>query len=210
MAPRIKSTPKRPTKRKAAKRQRNYRAEYLRRLERAAEKGLSRSQARGHAKVGEPGIAPRKHPKIPDKRLQISLHSLKSGASLTRAAREGGISSERLRSYVVEHKLATKRGPRWVFHRRRLRWHALIYTGGQSKILTITEEKEMTKIAKYHNAIKKFMWTKKESALKPFVGKSVEDADGNLYPLETGPNALLRLINTGAPTFEAIYKLIPN
>lgn len=188
---------------------RNYRAEYLRRLARAAARGLSKSQARGHAKIGEGRVSTRAPPKVPDKRLQIALQQLKSGASLSKAAREGGISSERLRHYVAETKLATKRGRRWVFRDKNLNWQALIYTEGRSQIVQVSKAKEISTIGKYHNAVKRFFRTKRPVALKKFVGVSITDASRQRFLLETNPNALLRLRNSGEPSYEEIYKLIP-
>lgn len=192
-----------------ASRERNYHEEYLRRLARAEARGLSKSQARGHAKIGEQRVSTRAPPKLPDKRLQISLQRLKSGATLSESAREGGISSERLRHYVSEHKLATKRGKRWVFREQNLRWQALIYTDGRAQIVLVSKPKEISKIAKYHNAVKRFLRTKRTAPLKPYVGMTVTDASRHHYVLETNPNALLRLINIGEPTFEEFYRLIP-
>jgi hypothetical protein len=188
---------------------RDYHTEYLRRLKRAAQRGLSKSQARGHAKIGERRVSTRAPPKIPDKRLQISLQRLKSGATLSQAAREGGISSERLRHYVSEHKLAAKRGKHWIFQQRNLRWQALIYTDARSQIVLVSKPKEISKIAKYHNAVKRFLRTKRTAPLNPYVGMMITDASRHHYVLETDPNALLRLVNTGEPTFEEFYKLIP-
>jgi hypothetical protein len=188
---------------------RDYHEEYVRRLERAAQRGLSKSQARGHAKIGERRVSTRAPPKVPDKRLQISLQRLKSGATLSKAAREGGISSERLRHYVSEHKLAAKRGRRWIFRERNLRWQALIYADDGAHVALVSKPKEISKIAKHHNAVKRFLRTKRTAPLKPYIGMTVTDASGRRYVLETNPNALLRLINTGEPTFEEFYKLIP-
>ena len=188
---------------------RDYAREYQGRLQRAAAQGLSKSQARGHARPGEKTVSARPRPKVPDARLQISLKSLKSGAPLTKAAREGGISPERLRLYVTDHKLATKHGRRWIFRKRGVRWQAVIYTDAQAKIVQVASAKQISRIAKYHNAVKRFLRTKSIASLKRFVGVEIIDASGNHYLLETKPNSILRLTSSGEPTFEQFYKFIP-
>ena len=188
---------------------RDHAKEYADRLIRAAARGLSKSQARGHARPGEAAVSAKPRSKIPDTRLQISLKSLKSGAPLTKAAHEGGISPERLRLYVTDHKLATKRGRRWIFRKRGVRWQAVIYTDAQVRIVQVASAKQISRIAKYHNAVKRFLRTKSIAPLKPFVGVEVIDASGHHYLLETNPNAILRLTSSGEPTFEQFYKFIP-
>lgn len=81
------------------KRQRDYRAEYQRRIERGQARGLSRSQSRGHPKANERPIrAPRP---IPDKQFQISLKALRSGSTLREIAKQIRVSPERFRNDVV-------------------------------------------------------------------------------------------------------------
>jgi hypothetical protein len=188
---------------------RDHAKEYQRRLQRAAARGLSKSQARGHARPGEKTVSAKLRPKLPDNRLQISLKSLKSGTSLSKAAHEGGISAERLRLYVADHKLATKRGRRWIFRKRGVRWQAITYTDGRVMIVQVASAKQISRIAKYHNAVKRFLRTKIISSLNPFVGIEVIDATGHHYLLETNPNAILRITSSGEPTFEQFYKFIP-
>jgi hypothetical protein len=69
--------------------QRNYAAEYQRRLANAARRGLSRSQARGHAKAGEApihGLRP-----VDRERLENALKAYRQSGRQTEAARSVGI-----------------------------------------------------------------------------------------------------------------------
>jgi hypothetical protein len=90
-----------------------------------------------------------------------------------------------------------------------VRWQAVIYTDGRMMIVPVASAKQMSRIAKYHNAVKRFLRTKSISSLSPFVGVEVIDAAGHHYLLETNPNAILRITSSGEPTFEQFYKFIP-
>ena len=96
-----------------------------------------------------------------------------------------------------------------MFRTKNLNWQALIYTESRSQIVRVSKEKEISKIGKYHNAVKRFYRTKRAAVLRKFDGVSITDASGRRYVLETNPNALLRLRHSGEPSYEEIYKLIP-
>ena len=94
-----------------SKKLRNYGAEYARRIANATARGLSRSQARGHAKAAE--APPRGTPRpIEDDRLQLALRTLRRQKSLSEAARAARVSPERLRKHAIERGLIEKTGRR--------------------------------------------------------------------------------------------------
>jgi hypothetical protein len=83
--------------------QRNYVAEYARRVARAVAKGFSRSQARGHPKPTEAAVSAKRRPRpIEDDRLQLAFRVLRQEKSLTAAARAAKVSPERLRRYATQ------------------------------------------------------------------------------------------------------------
>jgi hypothetical protein len=91
---------------------RNSKAEYARRKANALARGLSVSQARGHAKAGE--RPSRDLPsQIEDERLQVALCVLRREANLAAAAKAARISPERLRRHVIERGLIEKFKGRW-------------------------------------------------------------------------------------------------
>ena len=91
---------------------RNYKAEYARRRTKALARGLSVSQARGHAKVGErPSHGP--PCQIEDERLQVALRMLRREKNFEAAAKAARISPERLRRGAIERGLIEKSNRRW-------------------------------------------------------------------------------------------------
>jgi hypothetical protein len=88
---------------------RDYKAEYALRKTNVLARGLSVSQARGHAKAGE-ASRPRQ---IEEERLQVALYMLQQEKSFESAAKAARISPERLRRHAIERGLIEKSNRRW-------------------------------------------------------------------------------------------------
>ncbi|HEY1604497.1 MAG TPA: hypothetical protein VGF77_02755 [Allosphingosinicella sp.] len=187
-------------------RQRNYRAEYERRLAQASARGLSRSQARGHAKAGEASIRARQIVKT-DARLEEALKALRRTGKQGAAAKEAGVSPERLRRFLRENALAERRGRTWRITDRRLR-QMRVLSEGQSKMLTIKGFDQASLIGSHLAAVHRFLETNDIAELEPFVGRSIKDAAGQPHDLEIDPNSLYRLAAAGSEGFEQVYRLI--
>lgn len=93
-------------------RTRDYKVEYQRRLASAAKRGLTRSQARGHARPGEKPLKPKKQIAT-DPRLEFALKALRRTGKQTLAAKQAGVSAERLRRFLHENALAERIGRTW-------------------------------------------------------------------------------------------------
>lgn len=189
-----------------AKRRRDYHAEYLRRLERAKKRGLSKSQARGHPKAGEQGVQARKLAKLRDAKLQQGLRAIRKGDSLAEASRSAGLSPERLRKYLTDHKIAQKHNGRWRLIKKRQRWEWGIFTEGTMIFIVVSDPATSSLIGSYLNAVKQFVLTNDATLLKPYRNVSVKDEIGKKYVLETNPNALYRLHIAERETPEEHYK----
>lgn len=189
----------------APKKQRDYRAEYQRRIDRGTAKGLSRSQARGHPKAKEKNV--RKPRPINDDALQISLKALRSGKTLTEAARIIRVSPERLRNQARERGIIRRDGRRWIV-RSNLPRRMLIYSNGKVFPLTIGTFRHASRLGHYMSAVRRFLRSNDADYLKPFIGKGVTDIAGNTHAFETNPNALYRLSASGTESFEQVYRII--
>lgn len=186
-------------------RSRDYKAEYQRRIARAAARGLSRSQARGHARSGEAAIRPK--PIKSDERLEAALKLLRQTGHQGRAAKEANVSPERLRRFLRENALAERRGRKWLFSDKRLRRMTVI-SDGQTQDLLLPGFDEASLNGQHLNAVRQFLGSNDVDLLLPFEGRSVTDAKGEAHPLETDPNALYRLAAAGSELFHEIYRLV--
>lgn len=185
-------------------RKRDYKAEYRRRIANAEKRGLSRSQARGHARPGESGVRPTRT--RDDDRLEAALKTMRRTGSQSAAAKEHGISSERLRRYVREQGLAKRDGRRWQFTDMRPRQMRVI-SDGEFKVLNLHGFDQASLNGRHLAAAWDFITTGDLAALSPFEGRGVIDEAGQSHPLETDPNTLHQLFAAEEP-FHQIYKLV--
>ena len=187
------------------KRQRNYKAEYQRRINRGKAKGLSRSQSRGHPKAKEKNV--RKPRPISDASFQISLKALRSGKTLAEAAKEIRVSPERLRNQAQAKGIIRQRGRKWIV-RNDLPRRMLIYSQGEAVVITLAKFSQASKVGSYMAAVRGFLRSNDAARLEPFIKKSATDSRGKKYVFETNPNTLYRLTASGGDTFEQVYRII--
>lgn len=186
-------------------RKRDFKAEYQRRIANALKRGLSRSQARGHAKAGEKPI--RAKPVQSDARLEDALKLLRQTGNQSRAAKDAGVSAERFRRFLRSNGLAERQGRQWRITDNRTRRMTVI-TSGDAVELTLRDFEQASLNGKHLAAVGAFLRTNDADLLAPFIGQAVIDAAGIAHPLETDPNTLFRLAAAGGEVFHAIYRLI--
>jgi hypothetical protein len=174
-----------------AKRQRDYRKEYARRIALAAQKGLSRSAARGHPRADERRKPATGRAVDPNSREERALKMMRHGAPLRDAARHFRMSQERLRAYLKETTGATRENGRWKIVDHRLRQFPFYSNGA---VVTPWMSMEQTSEAgRYMQAVKQFLRTGDTGFIEPFTGKGARGVNGRFYPFELDENTLYEL-----------------
>jgi hypothetical protein len=188
-----------------AKQKRDYAGEYARRVARGLARGLTRSQARGHPRATEQFLFPRR---AASRNLEAGVAALRKTESLTKAARQAKVATERLRRYLKNLDFVEKQSGRWVVGTDPRMRPVLIYTDGQKKKIVVLGYEPAALAGSYWNAVGEFLSSNDPAYLSRFVGAQITDARGQRYTLETRPNVLYRLNAAGGDTFEQVYKIV--
>jgi hypothetical protein len=115
-----------------ARKNRDYKAEYTRRIERGLTQGLSRSQARGHPGPAEPPVTKATAKVGYNVRLEAGFKALKEGKTLTESAKEVRIAPERLRHYLQSQGIGRKVRGRCMAGPDNRKRHMLLYSEGKA------------------------------------------------------------------------------
>lgn len=188
---------------------RNYKREYRARIARGLAQGLTRSQARGHPRPGEP-FASEEGAGRPsyDRRLELGVQRMREGRSLRRAARSVHASPERLRRYATDMGIVERRGRRLaIIDDDRVR-EVRTFSEGRSVLVRIEGYAQAAKWGSYLSAVAQFLASNDPRELIPFVGDGLVDVGGREYPFETRPNVLYRLNTDPFESYEQIYKIV--
>ena len=187
-------------------RNRDYAAEYNRRLTRAFAKGLSRAEARGH---GNKPLKPKagKAYSSDQRFLEKGVKLIKSGSSLTATAKQLHVAPERLRNYLQASGVAKKVGARWKIGPDDRARQMLVFSD-QRAIKVRVELESASQIGAYMNDVGLFLPNPNPAFLKAWKDKHFVDVKGRKHPFETDPNTLFRLNQAGRNSFDEIYKII--
>jgi hypothetical protein len=193
-----------------ARQPRDYKAEYVRRIERSRVRGLTRSQGRGHPRAGEQPISTLTqvpHP-VYSPHLEEGLKAIRKGRPLIVSARSLHVAPERLRHYLIQTGVVQKQHGRWiVVNDQRLR-EVQVFSGGHEYDITVVGYAAAAQVGRYMAAVGHFLESNDPRDLDPFVGQSVTDLRGRQHVFETRPNALYRLDAAQSTSFEQIYRIV--
>lgn len=183
-------------------RQRDYKREYQRRIERGAAVGKSRSAARGHPRAAD---LPKPAASAIDRQspFEKALARMRRGASQTFAAEAEGVTVERLRRHRLLHTASQLERGRWVIFDSRPQsfW---VVTGGKLVSVTLPND-EGSEVSAYWRAVDAFLNSNDDEHLHPFEGEGVFDVRSRFHQFETRPNVLRKLEAIGELNFVEIY-----
>lgn len=188
-------------------RNRDYKAEYQRRLARGQARGMSPAQSRGHPRKGEPLLSsPAALPK-PEPKIELALKLMRDGSSMTDAAKLVRMSRRRLSQFIKAHGIAKFKGRNWVWTDRRVRQVPFLLWDRQ-RAIKVEGFDPASRIGKYYNGVHRFLETNDPIHLQAFVGEKVTDIRGQAYEFLTDENALYRFADRDEPAFHEIYKVV--
>jgi hypothetical protein len=190
----------------ARRRNRDHAKEYQRRLERGKKRGLSRSQSRGHPRKREKPISAKVKSPLKDDRMARAVALLHRGSSLSKSASEAGVSPERLRKFVRDSHIATRRRGRWKVNLKKLNWEVVLYTRGREELVTLNNPHAVSLAMSFMSRVGLFERTGDASVLSDYGGKSVTDVKGVVHPFETNPNRLYRISHARTERPDKYYR----
>ena len=185
-------------------RQRDFKAEYERRIANAAKRGLSRSQARGHARPGESPI--RRTAARDGNRFEAALKIYRRSGNRATAAKALKLAPERFGRFLSESVQIEGRGRNLKITDHRA-YDMTIISQGERLSVPVSGFEQKSLNGQHLNAVTAFLSTNDIDVLAPFVARSVIDARGVSHPLETRPNILRRLAHAEDEQFPEIYRL---
>lgn len=188
--------------------QRNYRAEYDRRVARGVTRGLSRSQARGHPGIGQVHISPRVSVPGYDPVLEEGLRNIREGGTMTGSSRHLGVSADRLRRYLAKTGVGVRERGRWRIGPDRRPRRLPLYSDGRAIDVIVPGYEEAALVGRFMAAAGQFQVTNDPLVLAPYRDGGVRDVRGQYHPFETDPNTLYRLMAAGPEPFELVYRIV--
>jgi hypothetical protein len=189
-----------------ARRQRDYRKEYARRVKLGKQRGLSRAAARGHPRAGERPKRETTRSFDPFSREERALKMVRKGTSLRDAASRHHMSQERLRSYLKENVEARWSNRTWRIIDRRTRQFPF-YSNGEVADPWMPLD-QASDAGEYMRVVKQlYLPTGDNKLLEPFSGKGVRDVDGKFHPYELDENTLYELDHRGEAAIPELYRI---
>jgi hypothetical protein len=142
-------------------------------------------------------------PADPNNPLEKALTLIKQGVSQAGAAKNQGVTEQRLARYRKATTTSKRKNRKWVIIDRR---PSKMYFAEDGKVSTIAiPYRNKGLIGRYWNAVNEFLAENDVGPLKPYAGQSIRDVNGKKHFFETGPNNLRTLDAIGELNFVSVY-----
>jgi hypothetical protein len=189
---------------------RDHKKAYAARIARGEARGLTRSQARGHPRKGETYVSRRAGASRLDRTLEEGIRRLRRGDSVTAAARDLGVSRERLSTYAKQVAGAERQGGRWTLNDQRVRRVPIIAKGEPPPTIIHVHGFEAAHLVgqHFHEASRALL----DPDLVPhfqrrWEGVRVKDTSGRWHTFSTDLNDIFVAFYRADKSFEEIYRI---
>jgi lambda repressor-like predicted transcriptional regulator len=127
------------------------------------------------------------------------------GLSLTKAAKEAGVSPKKVTSWGGRALRKGKNGRYMVAKRDSLLRVVQVPTSHGSREIALRNSRHASTLGQYWDAVHKYLRTGDTAGIEKFRGKRIKDANGNQVQLITNFAKLNRLGSAGVLSFESLY-----
>lgn len=139
-----------------------------------------------------------------ERSLQVLSKSRKSSQSLSRIAKDFGIS---VKTVIYNTNAFKKINRKWVPKKYdKISRIMKINENGNELSVEINDSRRASLIGKYHNSIRKFLESGDEKVLSKFKNKRIKDKNHTFHLFETNPNKIIEINNRiEEPEFYEVY-----
>lgn len=131
---------------------------------------------------------------------------LSRGSSLSQSAADSGVSAERLRKFIRDSHIATRRHGKWKVNIKKINWEILLYTRGRAELLQFNDPEQVSRAMSFMASVRHFKDSQDNAAVEVYLGQSVRDRHGKDHPFETNPNTLYRLASSAPDRPDKFYR----
>lgn len=139
-----------------------------------------------------------------ERSLQVLSKSRKSSQSLSRIAKDYGISAK---TVIHNTNAFRKINRKWVPKKYdKISRVMKISENGRELSVEINDSRRASLIGKYHNSVRKFLESGDEKVLSKFKNKRIRDIDDTFHLFETNPNKIIEINERiEEPEFYEVY-----
>ena len=137
--------------------------------------------------------------------MEAAVLAMNRGASLSAAAKQEGVSRERLARFLLELGIGASDGRKWTMADARP-WFIPTLSQGKVVRVVVATFADRSRAGAYWNDVGRFLRTNDIKILAPYRGQGVMDSrTGRFIPFEIDPNELHRIASAGMPQFHEVY-----